>query len=493
MTNYSNILSKFNIDFIGILFITFIMIGFFYNYSYYNIGFGFNIFNYLTANDIAISWISNENILIILIMILSFKVIEKTTDYKAAIFFISFTSFLIFILVQNLILQDFVLGLIITMIFIYLQYFMFNAYKNFDLKIMNVNRFNQILNDFRNLNFNEIYKYIDEYNEDKINRILLEINHSYSALRNEQKLVEIYNTLNIILEIIIENKIILEQQNNDNDNLRLLRSLINDINLIKNKIDVYKKMIFKSNFLLLIPFIMIIPTIFGVINSNINKASTHAKFVEIELANGNEKEINETNLLLIGITSDYTILSSITKNYPSELITPYSIFNLPKNDIYKNFFIFRNSDISYIKFVEEKKEIIKSNNIKKLDTKKVYFTDASFIFNPELEKNNTTINEIIDEIKFNHYNYHYVINIIGNANSKEINKSNTSIKDNYLLAEARAHNIKEYLMDNLLTKNINLKNISINSFSNSNQLSESTQENINKQRNCEIKIFKYKI
>lgn len=49
------------------LFIYAIIIGFFYNLTYYNYGFKIDIFNYIEVNDLIFSWISNSKILTIII------------------------------------------------------------------------------------------------------------------------------------------------------------------------------------------------------------------------------------------------------------------------------------------------------------------------------------------------------------------------------------------------------------------------------------------
>lgn len=120
--------------------------------------------------------------------------------------------------------------------------------------------------------------------------------------------------------------------------------------------------------------------------------------------------------------------------------------------------------------------------------KEIFFD--KLLFTPTKETELNKLKEVVENLKSDNK---YVINIIGNASTEEINIKNNTIKDNYTLSLARANNIKKLIIGELENsrKEISLLNINFNIFGNSNQDSEKKSIKVDEQRFVQIQIYEY--
>lgn len=388
-----------------------ILVGFIYNFFQFNIGLDFNIFDYVSANDMIFSWIIDSSLISFLI-ILIFVLIIKFMPNETVLIVISLISLVLIPIViltnKNFGLNEMILVLVLVLVSIIFYTYLF--IKNY--KLNNNDDVNSIEKIIKLMNIAKVLfrtdKEIKNCEENfKLNILIENYNYLIKKLFGMQKLslnieqfkiekyiINLSDEINKNLDsnpliywkvyVIVCNKILY----NLDYLLKMEKSIENEVLPIYKKVegDLKNGILIANNNLtemtIVISIFLIVPSLFGYIEGmRINKNCVNVANIKLIRDIDPDKKTNQI-YKIYKITSNYTIVKEAFK----------------KDKMEEPFMVFNNSDISFIKFINKDKDttcIENKNNY--LIEEKTEIDNYKF---QEMEK---TINNIVTNSLNNYY------------------------------------------------------------------------------------------
>lgn len=451
---FSKVFFKENSLLLSSFFLTFaVSVGFIYNYVLFIEMLKFDIFNFLSFEDLIFSWLGNGDILLILVTILFvtliiyfiyevdiYKKVSENHNTKLSILFLFLTVIFSFLAYENF--SDtyiyFIYILMLYFSFTSLLYFAFYRTKKFNIPsitnlIMIYVPLVYVITIFTSLKYAE-----NLYTNSNFNKCTVKLVRNLEPLNSKNNFQFVSKTSSftvfLVQDIYVKNfKRIQVISNNDISTI-----YFNDIiDTNPNKIEVNSKENQSSNS-----------------NQNVKKLEEKLKIYE----SGCEQVLQECK------KTDCN-KNDIINNYYSFGISPKidKLFLTKLNSLINNDFN-GELNIEYNSFFNNTKYKLKKIH----ENKKIYFDQASLLVDEnEFNKafNNLSLKEIFKKDK------KFIINLIGSSSLEKLTISKNKIKDNYSLSLARANNTKFFIMKNLLDKKIDIQNIKFNTFGISNEKS----------------------